>query len=65
MSWYYYMYTERRGMHIKEMTNQMREAFNEATKALFDTASEWEQQAIDTLKADIRGIKELEHEHSE
>lgn len=59
------MYTERRGIHIKEMTNQMREAFNEATKALFDTASEWEQQAIDTLKADIRGIKELEHEHSE
>lgn len=50
---------------IKEMTNQMREAFHEASKAMFDTVSEWEQQAIDTLKTDIRGIKELEHEHSE
>ncbi|KAI7878023.1 hypothetical protein K492DRAFT_197157 [Lichtheimia hyalospora FSU 10163] len=50
-------------LRLEEMTHQMREAFDEASKTLFDTVSEWEQQAIDTLKADIRDIKGLEKEH--
>lgn len=46
------------------MINQMREAFDKVSKTLLDTVSEWEQQAIDTLKADIRDIQELENEQS-
>lgn len=49
---------------LKEMINQMREAFDKVSKTLLDTVSEWEQQAIDTLKADIRDIQELENEQS-
>ncbi|CDS08608.1 hypothetical protein LRAMOSA09969 [Lichtheimia ramosa] len=49
-------------LRLEEMINQMREAFDKVSKTLLDTVSEWEQQAIDTLKADIRDIQELENE---